>query len=230
MPNCGTVLPSAEFPASSPHVTGVGGTNLVTTYTGLTSDLNSQYVRESAFADPLAEDIFYGTSATGSYWGSGGGNSILFKKPLFQALTNTGSAKFRTVPDLALHMGGCPGGAISCGADDSFDYSSSVTLRTASSAPAPPRRTSPASPRSPCSATAPASATPTTTPTCSPPRRTSASSRRSSATISRLQWPLLLRATPGYNRVLGLGTLDGKKLPALALRPRRRHPPTPSNP
>jgi subtilase family serine protease len=120
--NCGAALPSAEFPASSPHVTGVGGTNLVTTYTGLTSDLNSQYVRESAFADPLAGDIFYGTSATGSYWGSGGGNSILFKKPLFQALTNTGSAKFRTVPDLALHMGGCPVGALSCGADDSFDW------------------------------------------------------------------------------------------------------------
>jgi subtilase family serine protease len=121
-PNCGTVLPSAEFPASSPHVTGVGGTNLVTTYTGTTGDLNSQYVRESAYGDPLAEDIFYGTSATGGYWGSGGGNSIIFTKPLFQILTNTGSARYRTVPDVALHMGGCPAGTISCGADDSFDY------------------------------------------------------------------------------------------------------------
>ena len=121
-PNCGSFIPSAEFPASSPHVTGVGGTNLVTTYSGTTGDLNSAYVRESAFGDPLAEDIFYGTSATGGYWGSGGGDSVIFKKPLFQALVNTGNKKFRTVPDLSLHMGGCPSGTISCGPDDSFDY------------------------------------------------------------------------------------------------------------
>lgn len=121
-PNCGSFLPSVEFPASSPHVTGVGGTNLVTTYTGVAGNLNSEYVRESAFADPLAVDIFFGTSATGGYWGSGGGYSILFSKPLFQEFVKTDSHKFRTVPDLSLHMGGCPGGTISCGADDSFDY------------------------------------------------------------------------------------------------------------
>ncbi|AFL89969.1 putative protease [Terriglobus roseus DSM 18391] len=120
IPDCGAALPSAMFPASSPNVVGVGGTNLVTTYTSST-DLNSAYVRESAFADPLVGDIFYGTSSTGQYWGSGGGDSVLFKKPLFQALTNTGNARFRTVPDVSLHMGGCPGGAISCGADDSAD-------------------------------------------------------------------------------------------------------------
>ncbi len=121
-PNCGTFQPSAEFPASSPHVTGVGGTNLVTTYTGLTGDLNSQYVREQAYADPLAVDIFYGTSATGGYWGSGGGDSVVFRKPAFQALTDTGNKRFRTVPDLALHMGGCPAGTITtCNPDDSAD-------------------------------------------------------------------------------------------------------------
>jgi len=123
VPNCGNFLPSVEFPASSPHVTGVGGTNLITTYTGTTGDLNSKYVRESAFADPLSSDIFYGTSATGGVWGSGGGDSILFKKPLFQALTDTGNKTYRTVPDLALHMGGCPYGVIgTCNPDDSFDY------------------------------------------------------------------------------------------------------------
>jgi kumamolisin len=118
-PNCGKFLASAEFPASSPHVTGVGGTNLVTTYTGATGDLNSQYVREQAYADPLAEDIFFGTSATGGYWGSGGGDSVIFPKPLFQALTNTGNNRFRTVPDVSLQMGGCPSGTISCSPDDS---------------------------------------------------------------------------------------------------------------
>lgn len=120
VPNCGPALPAVSFPASSPHVVGVGGTNLVTTFTSST-DLNSKYVREQAYADPLEGDIFYGTSSTGQYWGSGGGDSVYFRKPLFQALTNTGNAKFRTVPDVSLHMGGCPQGAISCGADDSAD-------------------------------------------------------------------------------------------------------------
>ncbi len=120
-PDCGSALPGANFPASSPHVVGVGGTNLITTNTGSTTDLNSAYVRESAYADPLTGDIFYGTSATNVSWGSGGGDSILFPAPLFQVLTNTGNRKVRTVPDVAMHMGGCPGGAVTCGADDSVD-------------------------------------------------------------------------------------------------------------
>ena len=119
-PNCGAAQPGVEFPASSPHVVGVGGTNLITTHT-TTTDLNSAYVREQAYADPLASDIFYGTSATGLVWGSGGGDSMFFRKPAFQALTNTGNARFRTVPDLSLHMGGCPVGASSCSPDDSAD-------------------------------------------------------------------------------------------------------------
>jgi kumamolisin len=121
VPNCGAAEAAVQFPSSSPHVTGVGGTNLITTYNP--SNLNSAYVRESAFADPLTGDIFYGTSATGVYWGSGGGDSILFSRPLFQAAANTGNRKFRTVPDLSLHMGGCPIGAVTpCNPDDSFDY------------------------------------------------------------------------------------------------------------
>ncbi|MDE1176753.1 MAG: S53 family peptidase [Edaphobacter sp.] len=114
---CGSMQPSAETPASSPHVTGVGGTNLETTLSATT--LDSKYVGESAYGDPLLGDIFYGTPATGNIWGSGGGDSIYYKKPLFQALVNTGS-KYRTVPDVAGHMGGCPVGAVEpCPASDS---------------------------------------------------------------------------------------------------------------
>jgi subtilase family serine protease len=70
----------------------------------------------------LTEDIFYGTPATGGYWASGGGISIYYKKPDYQFLVNSPS-KFRTVPDLALHMGGCPFGSVSpCGPDRSFDW------------------------------------------------------------------------------------------------------------
>jgi subtilase family serine protease len=121
-PNCGAAIASANFPASSPHVTAVGGTNLTTSYDGGATK-NSNYVSEEAFGDPLSKDIFYGTSASGMYWGSGGGDSILFKKPLYQTYVDTGNAKYRTVPDLALHMGGCPGGVLgACNPADSFDY------------------------------------------------------------------------------------------------------------
>lgn len=116
---CGSVLASVELPASSPHVTGVGGTNLVTTMSS--TSLDSKYVSEAAFDDPLEGDIFYGTPATGSVWGSGGGNSIYYTKPFFQFLANTGS-NYRTVPDVSLHMGGCPIGAVlPCGPDRSAD-------------------------------------------------------------------------------------------------------------
>lgn len=119
---CGAMLPSAEFPASSPHVVGVGGTNLGTaTHPNNPSNLNSSYLYEEAFADPAGFDFEYGTTATGVYWGSGGGDSIVFKKPAFQKLIATGS-KVRAVPDIALHMGGCPGGADAiCNPEDSYD-------------------------------------------------------------------------------------------------------------
>ncbi len=113
---CGTFVVSANFPASSPHVTGVGGTNLQTTYSP--GSLRSAYVSENAYGNPLTQDIFYGTYATGGYWGSGGGDSVVFAKPSYQSLVSTGSKK-RTVPDLALHMGGCPGGAICTGQESS---------------------------------------------------------------------------------------------------------------
>ncbi len=54
---------------------------------------------------------FYGTPATGGVWGSGGGESELFKKPAYQTLVNTGT-RFRAVPDVSLHMGGCPSIAV----------------------------------------------------------------------------------------------------------------------
>ena len=118
---CGSMQPGVETPASSPHVTGVGGTNLVTAVSP-SSPLSSVYVRENADDDPLVGDIFYGTPATGAVWGSGGGESIYYKKPSFQKLVTTGS-KFRTVPDVSLHMGGCPQGSVTpCGPDRSFDY------------------------------------------------------------------------------------------------------------
>jgi kumamolisin len=44
-------------------------------------------------------------------WGSGGGYSRVFAKPAYQDLVDTGSSTFRSVPDVSLMMGGCPGDA-----------------------------------------------------------------------------------------------------------------------
>jgi subtilase family serine protease len=112
---CGGMLASAEFPASSPHVTAVGGTNLITRHTS--GSLDSTYVREAAYGDPVTSDIEYGTPAQGEFWGSGGGNSITFGKPAYQKLVTTGSTA-RTVPDLSLQMGGCP--QLPCAPNRSF--------------------------------------------------------------------------------------------------------------
>lgn len=121
--SCGSWVFGVQTPASSPHVTGVGGTNLTTTADPKhPTDLNSAYVSESAFGDSLTADPSYGTPVTGSLWGSGGGRSLFYKAPSFQGLVNTRTT-MRAVPDLSLHMGGCPQGAVTpCAANDSFDW------------------------------------------------------------------------------------------------------------
>jgi subtilase family serine protease len=113
-PTSSVMVLGVENPADDPNVTGVGGTNLVTASTA--GSRNSSYTRESAFAD-------LGDPAQGAppnyRWGSGGGISVVFPKPAYQLLVNTHAAT-RTVPDVSMHMGGCPGGVIQpCNPDDS---------------------------------------------------------------------------------------------------------------
>jgi subtilase family serine protease len=117
-PICGAMEAGIGSPASSPHVTAVGGTNLITTFDAKNpSDLNSAYVGENADDDPLDSDIFFGTTASGAVWGSGGGISLIYAKPSYQSLVSQANLpkaakKFRTIPDLSLQMGGCPGGTL----------------------------------------------------------------------------------------------------------------------
>ena len=100
-------------PANDPDVVAVGGTNLITASTA--GSRNSAYIRESAFADPYDPTL----AAPNDRWGSGGGVSTIFKKPVYQYLVNTNAA-MRTIPDVAMQMGGCPGLAIQpCNPDDS---------------------------------------------------------------------------------------------------------------
>lgn len=106
-----------SWPAVSPYVLGVGGTNLTTTYTAHSP--NSRYVHEDAYADIRP-------SGGGDYWGSGGGYSKLYARPSWQ--NGFVSSKGRGVPDVAVHMGGegfSSGGAKcqaeKCNVDDSSD-------------------------------------------------------------------------------------------------------------
>ncbi len=116
----GSFQVGVEFPASSPNVTAVGGTNLVTTSNP--PSLESKYVSENAFGDPELPYDPYGVGnwISGGYWGSGGGKSVLFAKPAYQKLVKT-HASTRAIPDVSLEMGGCPGGlaVIPCGPDRS---------------------------------------------------------------------------------------------------------------
>ncbi len=104
-----------EYPASDPAVTGVGGTNLVTVPTPTAND--STYYQENADFDPRVPAEFELApgdivSVNNNTWGSGGGYSVIFPKPLFQLLTPTAKPG-RAVPDASLMMGGCPGDAAS---------------------------------------------------------------------------------------------------------------------
>jgi kumamolisin len=107
----GHFLPGISDFASSPHVTVVGGTNLSTTYNP--PSLESKYVSENAYGDPLIPFDPYGTGnwVEGGYWGSGGGKSVVFAKPPYQFLVDTRSDT-RSIPDVSLQMGGCPGGIL----------------------------------------------------------------------------------------------------------------------
>ena len=114
-----TFVPSVSTPAVDPAVTAVGGGNLVTVNTA--GSLDSTYVRESAYNDPEVpyDPWGVGVNVSGGAWGAGGGVSSVFQKPLYQYLANTGSGRWRTLPDVGMQVGGCPGSAISCSPDDS---------------------------------------------------------------------------------------------------------------
>jgi subtilase family serine protease len=99
-------------PASDSSVTSVGGTNLKTSATPTVDD--ATYASENANFDPRLPAQFQisatETVTVGNHtWGSGGGFSSVFARPSYQSLVNTGSTTRRSVPDVSLMMGGCPG-------------------------------------------------------------------------------------------------------------------------
>jgi subtilase family serine protease len=115
----GSFLAGVGNPASSPNVTAVGGTNLTVSSGGAAST----YVAENADFDSVEPEPGDDGTANldGAVWGSGGGASVLFAQPSYQQLVATGVST-RAVPDVAMHMGGCPGNIVgSCPSNRSFD-------------------------------------------------------------------------------------------------------------
>jgi subtilase family serine protease len=105
----GQFIGGVETPAADPNVTAVGGTNLVTVFEP--GSLNSNYATENAWMDPeIPYDPYgVGTTASGGVWGAGSGVSKMWTAPDYQSLVDTG-ATGRAVPDIGMHVGGCPGG------------------------------------------------------------------------------------------------------------------------
>jgi subtilase family serine protease len=104
----GTPHPEPDFPASDPHVTAVGGTDLAVTST-------NGYRFETSWGDDLSSVNFatspssYVTPPPGSFiFGGGGGVSALFTEPAYQKLDVpnslaklNGPTAMRVVPDIA---------------------------------------------------------------------------------------------------------------------------------
>ena len=105
----GIFIAGVSTPAADPSMTAVGGTNLVTTYEP--GSLNSQYATENAWSDPeIPYDPYgFGVNVSGGVWGAGGGVSAMWPAPSYQSQVVTGSTA-RSVPDIGMQVGGCPGG------------------------------------------------------------------------------------------------------------------------
>ena len=96
----GDIFPfqNVNYPASSPHVTAVGGTNLLFGVDGH-ADPNGTYLGETVWND-VPQDIFFA---------GGGGVSAIFDRPGYQATlpaaTRRSLGMHRGVPDVAYNAG-----------------------------------------------------------------------------------------------------------------------------
>ncbi len=108
-----TAVPIAEFPASSPWATAVGGTNLEL-------DAQNRIKRELAWNDTpafVAAAKEQGIAVTGDLGiGGGGGRSLIFERPWYQRAPGlaTDRGAPRTLPDVAALADIAPGYTIHC--------------------------------------------------------------------------------------------------------------------
>jgi hypothetical protein len=101
------------FPASSPYVTGAGGTEFQDTELNWSASNNSNggsalgYIPEMAWND---------TTIEGALWASGGGASTLFAKPSWQTGAGVPADGARDVPDIAFSASRAHDGYAICSA------------------------------------------------------------------------------------------------------------------
>jgi MYXO-CTERM domain-containing protein len=95
------------LPSAIPGITGVGGTSVTNAATSWsdTNDSNQGSVIAPAPVDSAWNDTFENASAP-AIAASGGGQSALFLKPVWQVGTAVPTANHRYVPDVALSAGG----------------------------------------------------------------------------------------------------------------------------
>ena len=127
--DCDTGYPATlglavDFPASSPYVTGVGGTTLTVANTtaggywapatsSLIDNVNSalKYIPETVWNDTAA-DVASGAPQLAA---GGGGVSTVYTKPTWQVGTGVPADGYRDVPDIALAASPNQNGLLICG-------------------------------------------------------------------------------------------------------------------
>jgi subtilase family serine protease len=107
---------SVDFPASSPYVTGVGGTTLTVANTTTGGYWSSSNNGNSGSAQSyIPEAVWNDTLADAALAASGGGASAFFAKPSWQTGTGVPGNSFRNVPDIAFTASPNQNGLLLCG-------------------------------------------------------------------------------------------------------------------
>jgi subtilase family serine protease len=118
------------FPASSPYVTAVGGTQMAPgTFTAGTNNYWSSALNtdnNSSLVTYVPEVVWNEDSPTFGFAASGGGSSFFFARPSWQAgVPGIPSGSYRLLPDIALESSIASPGYIICTEDKSFTGASS---------------------------------------------------------------------------------------------------------
>ena len=122
---------AVNFPASSPYVTGVGGTQMAD---GTFAAGSSSYWASANGLDAVSSLLSYAPEVAwnegaklGEIWAGGGGSSALFARPGWQSgVPGTGAGMYRMVPDIALQASLDDPGFLLCTEDRAFIGQSAV--------------------------------------------------------------------------------------------------------
>jgi subtilase family serine protease len=94
---------AVDFPASSPYVTGIGGNEFSGDVSSPSTYWNSTNSSSNgSVIQYISEEVWNDTSTSNGPEGGGGGKSILFSKPSWQAGTGVPADGARDVPDVSL--------------------------------------------------------------------------------------------------------------------------------